>query len=267
MLAVFGFFGKSQGGFFGINIAFGYGGGGGSTSVVVPTVGTTPVVVSGGSSTVTSRNINLLFNTSNAALVAISENADFSGTSWMTYSGNENFTLSEGYGVKTIYVKFRSATGGETGSQILTISYVAGDGVVPTATVAPATAPGVVSIPTTASTISFRTGLTTAQKAGITNLVNSGRLFSEVDAKNYAYAIGESIWSQFVGVSPKATTQTATVTASTISFRIGLTTAQRASIISLVDSGRLFSDVDAKNYAYAIGESIWSQFVGTNPAI
>ncbi len=53
--------------------------------------------------------------------------------------------------------------------------------------------------------IKFRAGLSAKQMAGITNLVNSGRLFSEVDAKNYAWAIGVSNWQQYVGKNPKTT--------------------------------------------------------------
>lgn len=53
--------------------------------------------------------------------------------------------------------------------------------------------------------VKFRAGLTEKQMAGITNLVNSGRLFSEVDAKNYAWAIGQTNWQQYVGKNPKTT--------------------------------------------------------------
>jgi len=221
VLAVFGFFGKSQGDFFGINIAFGYGGGYGGGSVTTPTLGTTPTTVSGGN-TVTTRNITLLFNASNATLVAVSESPSFSGASWRTYGVSENFTLSEGYGVKTLYVKFRSASGGEIAGQTVTVSYVAGAGniVPPTQTV---TTPAVVTTVPTSNiavdglAVTFRTGLTTAQQAGVTNLVNSGRLFSVTDAKNYAWAIGVSNWSQFVGVNPKSTTA-AVATATNYTF-------------------------------------------------
>ncbi len=52
-------------------------------------------------------------------------------------------------------------------------------------------------------TVKFRAGLTEKQRQGITNLVNSGRLFSVTDAKNYTWAIGQTNWQQFVGTNPK----------------------------------------------------------------
>ena len=123
LLVIVGFFGKGHGDLFGLNIAFGYGGGGGGGSpTVVPTLGTTPVTVSGGN-TVTERNITLLFDVSKASMVAVSEKSNFSDATWETYSGTETFTLSEGYGVKTLYVKFRSSSGGEVSKQV-TVTYV-----------------------------------------------------------------------------------------------------------------------------------------------
>jgi len=210
VLAIFGFFGKSHGDFFGINTAFGYGGGGGGGyTVVVPTLMSTSSITVVGGNTVTTRNISFLFNVSNATMVAISERPDFFDTSWRTYSVSENFTLSEGYGVKTVYVKFRSATGGETTNQVVTITYVEGVG-----TTFPPAQPGTTTttiiplsvFPVDGLTIKFRAGLTPAQRQSVTNLVNSGRMFNEIDAKNYAYAIGVSNWQQFVGKNPKTTT-------------------------------------------------------------
>ncbi len=49
------------------------------------------------------------------------------------------------------------------------------------------------------SQIPFRADLNDTQKAGITNLVNSGRAFNETDAKNYAYAIGDPDYTKYVG--------------------------------------------------------------------
>jgi len=208
-LAIFGFFGKSQGEFFGLNIAFGYGGGGGGgggITVIPPVLGVPPVTVVGGNTKI-DRNITLLFNVENAAMVAVSDKANFADASWKSYSVNENFTLSEGYGVKTLFVKFRSNSGGETANQTVTISYVEGVGSATT----PPPAQSVSSSPSSTTTVStftikFRSNLTPNQRQGITNLVNSGRLFSKADARNYAYAIGEKNWQQFVGTNPKTMT-------------------------------------------------------------
>lgn len=203
VLAFFIFFSKSQGDFFGINVAFGYGGGGGGggTMYVLPILGINPVVVTGGN-TVTSRNISLLYNVSNASMVAISENPSFIGGIWKTFSVSDSFTLSEGYGVKTLYFKFRSSSGAEVLHQIL-VTYVVGtETFTPPPTPLPTPTPGA---PATVGgfVIPFRSGLTSAQRQSIINLVDSGRMFSQTDAKNYAYAIGEANWQQFVGTNPK----------------------------------------------------------------
>jgi hypothetical protein len=55
------------------------------------------------------------------------------------------------------------------------------------------------SVTPISTTIPFKAGLDDAQKTGITNLVLSGRAFSDTDAKNYAFAIGDSNWQQYVG--------------------------------------------------------------------
>lgn len=101
------------------------GGGGGGTPIVVPVLGVTPVVVSGGN-IVKTRDITLLFNVNYATMMVISEKSNFSDTVWGAYDANQTFKLSEGYGNKILYVKFRSATGGEISTQV-TVNYVTSD--------------------------------------------------------------------------------------------------------------------------------------------
>lgn len=50
-----------------------------------------------------------------------------------------------------------------------------------------------------ATDIPFTKAMTEKQKSGVVNLVNSGRAFSETDAKNFAFATGQANWSQLVG--------------------------------------------------------------------
>ena len=55
-----------------------------------------------------------------------SEDVGFAGASWQTYSVSPSFTLSEGYGVKTVYLKLKNDVGdGESGVISDTIEYVA----------------------------------------------------------------------------------------------------------------------------------------------
>lgn len=176
------------------------GGGGGGTPISRPILGNIPVTVAGGN-IVTSRNISLSFDVTGVSMMAISENSNYAGASWEMYVSPKTFTISEGYGSKTLYIKFRSGSGGETTTSIV-INYVA-----PTTEVTTVTT----EIPTTQTTVAdtagftftFRAGLTEKQKQSIMNLVNSGRLFSQADARNYAWAVGISDWQQFVGKNPK----------------------------------------------------------------
>tara|TARA_Y100000310_G_C20680959_1_gene815914 strand:+ start:517 stop:2553 length:2037 start_codon:yes stop_codon:yes gene_type:complete len=47
--------------------------------------------------------------------------------------------------------------------------------------------------------INFKEGLSQEQQDSITNLLKSNRAFTETDARNYAFAIGESNFQQFIG--------------------------------------------------------------------
>lgn len=53
-----------------------------------------------------------------------SEDAGFTGASWQTYSSSPSFTLSAGYGIKTVYLKLQNMAG-ESGVLNDTIEYVA----------------------------------------------------------------------------------------------------------------------------------------------
>jgi hypothetical protein len=62
----------------------------------------------------------------NASSMAMSNTPDFSGASFIPYSTSESFQLSSGEGKKTVYVKFRTDSGGEkTVSDTITIDTVA----------------------------------------------------------------------------------------------------------------------------------------------
>jgi len=47
-----------------------------------------------------------------------------------------------------------------------------------------------------------------------------------------------------------------------IPFKQGLSDKQKKDLYALVDSGRPLNETDAKNYAYAIGDSNWNKYVG-----
>lgn len=73
-------------------------------------------------STSTSREVVLNLTASEAKEIKVSENSDFSGASWESYSASKNFSLSSGDGTKTLYVKMRDYVNYESSvlsSQIL----------------------------------------------------------------------------------------------------------------------------------------------------
>ena len=125
--------------------------GGGSSSDIAPILGTSPVIVVGGK-IVTTRNINLLFNVSNAEKVMISENSTYNDAAWENYNGASSFTLSDTYGNKVLHLKFRSASGVEAATQIV-VNYVSKKTTAPTSTST--------SAPTSTNTVTSSTPIVT----------------------------------------------------------------------------------------------------------
>ncbi|MDA8414542.1 MAG: chitobiase/beta-hexosaminidase C-terminal domain-containing protein [Desulfobacteraceae bacterium] len=113
-----------------------YGLGGAGPHAVTGKSDTKPVLalfsLSGGKAysttqTVTLNNIAL----GNPSEYLASENADFSGAMWKSYSSSPTFSLSNGFGPKTVYFKVRN-TNGETSVKSADISYLIdsiGDGI------------------------------------------------------------------------------------------------------------------------------------------
>ena len=130
--------------------------------------------------------------------------------------------------------------------------------------------------------VPFKAGLDNTQKLGIQNLVLSGRVFNETDAKNYAYATGQTNWQQFVGKSgeqilgttayqgksaeqvaqetaareagyaERAAAQPPTSTQGETSFKAGLSDAQKQSIQNLLNKPvDQWTETDKKNWNYA----------------
>jgi hypothetical protein len=91
--------------------AFGYGGGGGGGGITYPS--SASVSINSGAASTNAREVTLALSASNATLMAISNTSSFSGVSYETYTTSKAWTLSDGAGEKTVYVKFRSSTGGE----------------------------------------------------------------------------------------------------------------------------------------------------------
>ncbi|MCX6740500.1 MAG: Ig-like domain-containing protein [Candidatus Parcubacteria bacterium] len=105
------------------------GGGGGGGYTTPPVDATLPVgtslVIAGGATQTSSQSVSLAIAATNAVQMAISNNADFSGGIWETYATSKTWTLSDNYGSKTVYAKFKNSTGSVSAALSDTINYVA----------------------------------------------------------------------------------------------------------------------------------------------
>jgi hypothetical protein len=96
-------------------------GSGGSSSTSVPTVTVvTPslptISINSGVTQTKTRAVALTLSATNASEMIISENSNFANGNWETYATSKSFTLSEGFGSKTVYVQYKSSTGGISSS-------------------------------------------------------------------------------------------------------------------------------------------------------
>ena len=85
-------------------------GGGGAVGGDTTPPTSTSISISDGETTVT-RIITITLSAIGASTMAVSENEDFAGASWENYATSKEFTLSEGNGEKTVYVKFKDSAG------------------------------------------------------------------------------------------------------------------------------------------------------------
>ncbi|MCK4799565.1 hypothetical protein KAS31_01150, partial [Candidatus Parcubacteria bacterium] len=86
------------------------GGGGGAPSDTTPPTNTS-VSIEDGAETTTLMSVTITLSATGASTMAISEDEDFAGASWENYVTSKEFTLSEGNGEKTVYVKFKDSSG------------------------------------------------------------------------------------------------------------------------------------------------------------
>lgn len=109
------------------------------------------IKINGGAACTTSANVVLSINNFGDASITqmiISENPFFTGAVYEPYAATKNWTLSAGFGLKTVYAKLKTSGGVESNVFSATIDYeaVCQGAPTPTPTVAPATAP--IPVPT-----------------------------------------------------------------------------------------------------------------------
>jgi peptidoglycan hydrolase-like protein with peptidoglycan-binding domain len=90
---------------------YGGGGGGGGTSYVADTTPptNTSISIAAGEANTSTTAVTLTLAATDAVQMMISNNSDFSGASWESYSTSKTWTLTSGNGNKTVYAKFRDS--------------------------------------------------------------------------------------------------------------------------------------------------------------
>ncbi|MFA6254975.1 MAG: hypothetical protein WC675_02975 [Patescibacteria group bacterium] len=91
----------------------GGGGGGGGAATVIPSA--TSVKINNNDAQTENTAVTLTLAATNAATMLIANKSDFTDAgSWVTYATSKSWTLTSGVGTKTVYVKFRSSSGGDS---------------------------------------------------------------------------------------------------------------------------------------------------------
>ncbi len=124
------------------NSAASSGGGGGGGDINPPT--NTSIVIASGASSTASRSVTLTLAATDASQMMISNTLNFTGDLWETYATSKAWTLVSGNGTKTVYAKFKDASGNASSAVSDTITL--NESLTPTSTPAtPATpaTPGV----------------------------------------------------------------------------------------------------------------------------
>ncbi|HTE48967.1 MAG TPA: Ig-like domain-containing protein, partial [Candidatus Paceibacterota bacterium] len=85
------------------------------------------ISINAGAVTTSSLDVSLTLAATGATQMLISNNSGFSGASWMSLATSKSWTLTSGDGVKTVYAKFKSGSGGVSSAVSDTIT-VSGSG-------------------------------------------------------------------------------------------------------------------------------------------
>lgn len=98
-------------------------GGYASPDAKAPTAPT--MIIASGAAQTDSQTVTLTLYATNVTEMMISNNADFSGAVWETFATTKTWPLTDGYGSKIVYAKFRNASGFVTDVISDAIDYVA----------------------------------------------------------------------------------------------------------------------------------------------
>jgi len=82
------------------------------TVIVNTTKPSSPSIsISGGATYTTTRNVDLTISATGASKMKVSNYADYTGASWISYSTSKSWQLTSGDGIKTVYINFKTTSG------------------------------------------------------------------------------------------------------------------------------------------------------------
>lgn len=113
----------------------GGGGGGGGGYTPASSVTNMSISINSGAASTNNSAVTLTIGAANAAKMAISNNADFSGGAWETFAVSKAWNLTSGDGVKTVYIKFMDASGYSSAAISDTINFSASASTYPDGTI------------------------------------------------------------------------------------------------------------------------------------
>ncbi|MFZ5365085.1 MAG: hypothetical protein ACOZBH_02720 [Patescibacteria group bacterium] len=101
------------------------GGGGGGGGVFTPQYPyNTAIVINNNAAETNSRTVSLSLIASNVNQMMISNDQSFTGAQWEAYQSGKSWTLTENFGTKIVYAKFKNSSGATSGAISDTINYV-----------------------------------------------------------------------------------------------------------------------------------------------
>ncbi len=176
-----------------VNVSCGgsQGGSGGSTTPLYDAA----LTINNGVKTTNSTNVALALKAFGAVKMMLANNADFIGASWVNFAGTQNWTLSIGKGLKTIYVKYKDIADNTT-TVYSGITYDPGSTVTPAVPATPA-APAAPATPATSASVTLSNGVTLTAGDVVKGTTSKNVSYFGNDGKRYTFPSNKVFFSWF----------------------------------------------------------------------
>lgn len=169
-------------------------GGGGGTATVGPT--NTSVAIANGAATTTSANITLALAASGASQMVISNDSGFASSTWQSFATSSAWRLTAGNGLKTVYAKFKDASGNISTAVSDTITLSASETDVPPATNSTSTPPGLMAPSITPAPAGTHPNGTLVLDGKTVYLIKDGKRVgfrNPEEYKSHGYSFGQAV--------------------------------------------------------------------------